>query len=167
MALVDGQPLFLINAITLRFSNSSSIPIPDSSSLPIFSDNVIPSMLVHLGVLDLSDSTIPALTTAFNTSPETTNALLSDPAPQEKEPPKEGPALVGGASYALRAAAVDACEIIVVAAKDARLAEDETHETLLHSLTLPQIDAWLWSIAKERNDFRGLPRFADQSSLFF
>ncbi|PBK75485.1 hypothetical protein ARMSODRAFT_1012942 [Armillaria solidipes] len=68
MALVNGHPIycfkkapFPINGIRVRFgaASSSPFPIPPSTShLPIFSDNVIPSLLVHLGVIDISASPI-------------------------------------------------------------------------------------------------------------
>ena len=56
------KAMLTLHAIALRFSKSTppAVPIPDTAHLPIFSDNVIPSLLVHLGVLDLSDAD-PAL----------------------------------------------------------------------------------------------------------
>lgn len=65
MAIVKGQPiyvfkkaLFLIHAITIRFGdmNPAPFPIPDTSNSPVFADNVLPTMLVHFGVIDLTSS---------------------------------------------------------------------------------------------------------------
>ncbi|KAM6502386.1 hypothetical protein JOM56_002363 [Amanita muscaria] len=65
MAIVKGQPiyvfkkaLFLIHAITIRFGdmNPAPFPIPDTSDSPVFADNVLPTMLVHFGVIDLTSS---------------------------------------------------------------------------------------------------------------
>ena len=47
--------MLTLHAIALRFKNSDPppVPVPRTDHLPIFSDNVIPSLLIHLRVLDL------------------------------------------------------------------------------------------------------------------
>jgi hypothetical protein len=40
-----------------RESDASPFPIPHTSHLPVFVDNVLPSILIHLGVVDLSTAT--------------------------------------------------------------------------------------------------------------
>ncbi|KAG8908023.1 hypothetical protein FRB99_000841 [Tulasnella sp. 403] len=174
--------LFLIHAIVLRFggqtpsneASSTPLPIPYTTNLPIFSDNVIPSMLVHLGVIDLSTSTIGNLKNAFPEAEAKVESLLSsapkpptDTTSAAKEPPPEGPRLSKDEAYALRAAAVDACEIIVEQAREIVVPEDKEKETWLRKITLPQLDGWLWSVAKDRADYRSLDRFVERPTPFY
>lgn len=212
MAMVDGQPVYCfkkamltLHSIALRFGSSSSsnststspegitstntIPIPRTNNLPIFSDNVIPSLLVHLGVIDLSTSTPSlGLTTLFPNAnnPETLQALLgsaplSSPSQEDKKKPKAvpeaGPTLTTEQAFILRAAAIDACELIVQTAKnltDEELSalspasvESSTDLKWLKEITLPEVDAWIWAVAKDRTDYRRLPRFALLNTTFF
>ena len=121
------KALLTIHAVALRFGNSpnTAVPVFNTATLPIFSDNVIPSLLIHLGVIDLSTSS-PALglTTAFPGagSKKSLSTLLATALPQPKDKstgvPKEGPILTVQQAYVLRAAAIDACELIVDTAKN-------------------------------------------------
>lgn len=183
MAVINEQPvylfkkaLFLIHAIVLRFGSSSSgsVPLPDTSQLPVFSDNVLPSMLTHLGVLDLSNGP-QSLREAFSNagSPETLAQLYQTPTPQISSteagqpaatPKLDGPALSAKDAYILRAAAVDACEIIVQVAREEASEEDPSWR---RNMTLPELDAWLWSVAKDRKDYRALPRFAERGTAYY
>ncbi|KAI0356348.1 hypothetical protein OH77DRAFT_1453276 [Trametes cingulata] len=181
MALVKGRPVYCfkkalltLHAVALRFggSESSSVPIPRTSHLPIFADNVIPSLLIHLGVIDLS-SADPALglpqlfPDARN--PERLQALLAAAEPADpttnksREVPKEGPLLTVEQAYVLRAAAIDACELIVDTAKGL----ERNGFSWLKSITLPELDAWIWAVAKDRPDYRKLERFALRNSPYF
>ena len=85
-----------------------------------------------------------------------------------KDVPKEGPLVTTEQSYILRAAAIDACELIVETARtiDMEILEDELI-TWLANLTLPDLDMWLWSAAKARPDYRALERFVDQHTIYF
>ncbi|CUA70477.1 hypothetical protein RSOLAG22IIIB_04215 [Rhizoctonia solani] len=124
MGVVDGQPvyvfkkaLFLVHAVALRFKTSTGITVPDTTNLPVFSDNVLPSMLVHLGILDISNGPV-GLRDAFPDAgnPEKINKLYEAPAVEEAKrgsPTRESPVLNARDAYILRAAAVDACEEIV------------------------------------------------------
>jgi hypothetical protein len=170
--------MILIHGIHMRFSSLSPppFPIPDTSSLPIFSDNVIPSMLVHLGVIDLSGTALerhfPAAGDEFLSS------LLAEapqPAPvapeatKPKEPkaiPDEGPVLAVPEAFTLRAAAIDACELIVQTAQAGDFDVPPDLEWL-KKLTLPEIDGWLWAVAKDRPDYRKLKRFVLTNTAFF
>lgn len=166
MAVVNGHPiycfkkaLFLINGIRVRFgaASSSPFPIPPTSHLPIFSDNVIPSLLVHLGVIDLSAS--PILQGVFSDShseKKIASLLETNDVPSRQGLSREGPKLMAEQSFVLRAAAIDACEMIVAAAESAALA-----------ITLSDLDAWVWQIAKDRDDYRQLERFAEKGTIFF
>ncbi|PCH43980.1 hypothetical protein WOLCODRAFT_133053 [Wolfiporia cocos MD-104 SS10] len=186
MALVDGQPVYCfkkalltIHAIALRFGSADPAPfsVPRTENLPIFADNVIPSMLVHLGVIDLSTST-PALGLASlfpdAGKSETLEALLEaapeavgdTKGPKPKEVPKEGPVLSVEQAYILRAAAIDACELIVQAARELGASAGE-HASLYTTVTVPELDAWIWAVAKDRADYRKLERFVLKNTPFF
>ena len=174
--------MLTLHAIALRYQGTSDapVPVPRTENLPVFSDNVIPSLLVHLGVIDLSTS-IPAigLRGIFPSAgtPETLTSLLgpAPPAPEKttgrKLPPKEGPILTYEQAFILRAAAVDACELIVQTARN--LTEQELHGedgkdlAWLRSITLPEVDAWIWAVAKDRADYRDLERFALRNTTYF
>ncbi|KAI0633658.1 hypothetical protein C8Q77DRAFT_1217987 [Trametes polyzona] len=186
MALVYGEPVYCfkkalltLHAIALRFgkSESSSVPVPRTAHLPIFSDNVIPSLLVHLGVIDLSHADaslgLPQLFPDAQ-DPARLEALLSatdpvDPAAakKNKEVPKEGPLLTVEQAYVLRAAAIDACELIVEQAKTLDTSGVEGDFSWLKDITLPELDAWIWAVAKDRPDYRKLERFALRNTPYF
>ncbi|OSD01288.1 hypothetical protein PYCCODRAFT_1478569 [Trametes coccinea BRFM310] len=185
MALVYGQPVYCfkkamltLHSVALRFGNSeSSIPIPRTTHLPIFSDNVIPSLLVHLGVIDLTNADsslgLPQLFPDAQ-NPERLQALLSaaepvDPAAakKEKEVPKEGPLLTVEQAFILRAAAIDACELIVQTAQELDTSDAAEDLSWLKGVTLPEIDAWIWAVAKDRPDYRKLERFALRNTAYF
>ncbi|KZP34278.1 hypothetical protein FIBSPDRAFT_719490 [Athelia psychrophila] len=189
MALIDGQPiyifkkaLFLIHALALRFPSSSSspFPIPDTTGVPVFADNVLPSLLVQLGVIDLSASALssifpqpdPALLEAFLPA---TPALPKDGAEaKDKTAVADGPVLSESSAYILRAAAVDACERIVARARTIPL-DPESDESQnekgelgwIRELTRPALDMWLWRVAKDRADYRALGRFVLKGTVFF
>jgi len=168
----------LLNGISVRFSSQLTndpitpvaIPVPDTSDLPVFSDNVLPSMLVHLGIIELSHSTSSSLVEAFKSS-KNINSLL-DPAPtpsldeiqaRKRNIPREGPVLTEQDAYILRASAIDACDFIVQEARNATGQEWDW----LRNLTLPELDAWLWAGAKDRPDYRELERFSLRNTLYF
>ena len=183
MSIVDGKPiycfkkaLFLIHAITSRFGSLSPPPFPmlDTTKTPVFSDNVLPSLLIHLGVIDLSGS--PSLSSLFpdafsdenltcllGSSPTTVKSAQSGP----KAVPKEGPIVTADQAYTLRAAAIDACEIIVETAQSLTDEEKVQGAEWISKVILPELDMWIWSIAKDRSDYRALERFAALDTIFF
>ena len=174
------KALLTLHAITLRFGSSPnpSIPVPRTSTLPIFSDNVIPSLLIHLGVIDLSTSTaslgLRDLFPGSSTEHALTTLLASAshaPKTQPTSVPKEGPVLTAEQAYILRAAAIDACELIVSTARllDAKDLQGPSGEDLrwLTEITLPELDAWIWAVAKDRADYRKLERFVLRNTTYF
>ena len=178
------KALFLIHAMTLRFGSSSPppFPLPDTTKVPIFTDNVIPSLLIRLGVLDLSRAKDAGLRNIFSgaASDANVNSLLAVPkdtpakgtavAPDtkpEKKPPKEGPVLTLDQAYILRAAAVDACEKIAEYARELDEARLQDGQKWIKDITLPELDMWLWAVAKERSDYRELERFVLHDTVFF
>lgn len=178
------KALFLIHGVTLRFGSSSPppFPLPDTTNVPVFTDNVIPSLLIHLGVLDLSGTKDVALRSTFPDAANDTNVTTLLEVPRDTPsidpavasgtkprtaPPKEGPILTSDQAYILRTAAVDACERIVKYAH--RL--DETNlpdgQKWIKDITLPELDMWLWAVAKDRSDYRELERFVLRDTVFF
>lgn len=134
-----------------------------TSHLPVFTDNVLPSMLIHLGVIDISSSL--GLSHVFPTvAPETLASRLDifkdENGCTPTEPLEEGPILTPAQAYILRAAAIDACEMIVEHAK-------RRDSSLAAELTLPDLDMWIWAVAKDRADYRKLPRFVLKDTVFF
>jgi hypothetical protein len=173
---VFKKALFLANALNLRFgpesTTSHNLPIPDTSQIPAYSDNVLPSMLVYLGVIDLSSCGRPELRAAFpNANPEallaawTTEKAVAATVDDPKRAPKDGAHLSHEDAYVLRAAAVDACELIVAEARE--MSGSHADRPWLGTMTLPEIDAWLWAVAKDRKDYRALPRFVERDTVFF
>jgi hypothetical protein len=194
------KALFLINAIVIRFgaksesdpSGPSSFPIPHTSHLPVFADNVLPSILIHLGVIDLSTATcassasslalaslFPAIHGAaaanLNIAAAADPALSLLAAAPEQPPPSaritkvdafdEGPVLTPAQSYVLRAAAIEACERTVSHAH--AMGAAGRGAAWLKDVTLPDLDIWLWAVAKDRTDYRSLPRFVLRNTTFF
>ncbi|TFY75336.1 hypothetical protein EWM64_g8675 [Hericium alpestre] len=185
MAFVDGHPiycfkkaLFLINGVAIRFGSKSTppFPVPETSHLPVFSDNVLPSILIHLGVIDFSAS--PTLSSLFpGAGSEDSLATLLAEAPEpstpsqsgaEKQIPKEGPEVSAEQAYILRAASIDACELIVEYARSMDVAElKEKNLEWIKDIRLPDLDTWIWAVAKDRPDYRKLERFVLRNSLWF
>ncbi|EPQ57558.1 hypothetical protein GLOTRDRAFT_38685 [Gloeophyllum trabeum ATCC 11539] len=184
MAVVDGTPiycfkkaLFLIHGVYIRFHKLSPppFPIPDTTHMPICADNVIPSMLVYLGIIDLSNAATHSLSSIFpHPSRQAMDKLLEAPSPSfstettadtKKEPPKEGPELTVEQAFILRAAAIEACEVIVELAGTMQVEGDGV--AWIKSITLPDVDTWLWAVAKDRPDYRSLERFALKGTNFF
>lgn len=178
------KALFLIHGLTLRFGSSSPppFPLPDTTKLPVFTDNVLPSLLIHLGVLDLSGTKDVALRSIFSDAANeaSVRALLAVPkdtlgtgtavtlgTEPVKVPPKEGPVLTSDQAYILRAAAVDACEKIVGYAHQLDEASLQDSQKWIKDITLPELDVWLWAVAKDRSDYRELERFVLRDTVFF
>jgi len=173
------KALFLVHAIEIRFGSISPppFPIPSTQDNPIFTDNVIPSMLIHLGILDLSQA--PGLNTLFPSahSEESLQSLLgllpnviSDQQISLHTSIKKGPSLSNAQAFKLRAAAIDACGMIISQAHSLGVSgPEENQEPLdwIREITLPGLDMWLWSVAKDRPDYRALERFAQRDTVFY
>ncbi|KAI0066154.1 hypothetical protein BV25DRAFT_1821040 [Artomyces pyxidatus] len=188
MAEVNGQPiycfkkaLFLINGVNIRFGSKSPppFPVPRTSHIPVFTDNVLPSILIHLGVINLSTAS-SSLSSLFPNagSEESLASLLAEatepPAtgdkrtPRPKRIPHDGPVLTTDQAYILRAAAIDACELIVEYAHSMDAAElRELGLEWIKEITLPDLDTWIWAVAKDREDYRKLERFVLRDTVFF
>jgi hypothetical protein len=167
------KALFLIHAIRIRFGSISPppFPIPSTAGSPVFADNVLPSILIHLGVLDVSGS--PSLSTLFPgaRSDAKLQALLE--VPRQMAPSattlKEGPVLTTDQAYILRAAAIDGCQLIVESARelDARLLPNDQSLDWIKGISLPELDMWIWAVAKDRADYKELERIVVRDTVFF
>jgi hypothetical protein len=134
--------------------------------MPVFSDNVLPSLLIHLGVIDISASPNLSLVFPHAGSPEQLVPLLATAVPGKGDPkllPKDGPALDPIQAYILRAAAIDACELIIQVAHTLH----EPSLEWLRDITLPLLDMWIWAVAKDRGDYRQLERFVLRNTIYF
>lgn len=155
----------MIHLVNLRFSSSPhDFVVPDTSQLPVFSDNVVPSILVHLGIIDLSSATL-GLDDLF---PDVNADALLQPVASvvtTEGIPKKGPAVTPEQSYALRAAAIHACEVVVSTARNLTITDQNM--LWVNSITLPELDGWLWAGAKDRADYRQLGRFSLLNTEFF
>ena len=126
---------------------------------------------MHLGVVDLSSA--PTVSKLFPVSEEQISTLLNatpaSTANRTKTVPVEGPRVTPDQSYILRAAAIDACQLIVETAHslDAEALGGDGELKWITEITLPDLDMWIWSVAKDRQDYRALQRFVDQNTIYF
>ena len=144
----------------------------------MFSDNVLPSMLVHFGALDVSESAYQAHRTAFAeldvqgnlkyipTDLQGGTAGRGSGGSPELPSVEEGPVLNEEEAYALRAAAVDVCELLGETAKKLILGDHLEANEWVKKLTLPELDVWLWAVAK-KGRLRSLTRFAQPRTVMY
>ncbi|KAM0753964.1 hypothetical protein T439DRAFT_378071 [Meredithblackwellia eburnea MCA 4105] len=165
------KALFLLNAIALRFGPSSSddtpsFPIPSVDNLPVFADNVIPTMLVHFQLLDLSSSTDPVLLAGLVPStPQLTNSETEATEVPSSSTPTPGVSLSASSAARLRASAVDVCAFIVKRAKE--LAPTDGEKTAwLKDWNEVDLDGYLWSVAKNKG-LRDVPRVVELGTVFY
>ncbi|PKK74597.1 hypothetical protein RhiirC2_656249 [Rhizophagus irregularis] len=139
---VDGEPVYIFKKAQLLAANlyrhfhsnvnsqTTNFDFSDISDLTLCADNIIPTMLNHFNVINLTSS----LKKYFDDGKEITN--IQD-------------------ASRLRAAAVDACEIIVSRAKE--LGRNE--------INLMDLNEYIWRLGKEEN-YRKLERFAFRYTVF-
>jgi hypothetical protein len=106
--------------LTLRLQSNpqEKIPqVPDVSVLPMFVDNVLPTMCVHLGFVDLSEGSVLALrawgTAAGAAATTTTTTVTTEETEGGKKKIIEGPSLSREEAYIVRAASLDAGRVAV------------------------------------------------------
>src|SRR5271154_4532921 len=113
MCIIDDEPVYVLKKVQLlafdlsrRFSSSKPdlFSFYDIDESPIFSDNVIPMVLHHLEIIPLS-------------IPSDANARAKQITEELREDLRTGKPTTKERSYILRAAAVDACEVIVQRAR--------------------------------------------------
>jgi hypothetical protein len=165
------KALFLIRTISNRFGQRPAppFPVPSVSHLPVLADGVIPSLLVHLGIIDLSASSTLASCFPGSDLPANVNPILEAAPPESPKstwtPNAEGPQLTDDQAYTLRAAAIDACELIVEHARG-RSHLGPSHEWIT-AITLPELETWLRTVDKERDDWKSLPRLVSKGTVYF
>jgi hypothetical protein len=187
------KALCLIHDVATRFGakkekDPSPFPVPQTSHLPVFADNVIPSILVHIGIIDLSSTSTttasPILANIFpgagtdETKLSALFAAAAAPSIRRTENPSsvpvDGPVLTPTQSYVLRAAAIEACDRIVARAHamndqaaGPEQSGDDGKPSRLKNITVPVLDRCLKAMAKDREDYRELPRFVLRNTPFF
>ncbi|GEM08565.1 DUF2419 family protein [Rhodotorula toruloides] len=153
--LVDDQPvlilkkaLWLIPVIALTFRAREGInmafKVPDVAGVPVFADNVIPTLLIHHGILDLSTSSDPALRSLSLANPSS----LSLPT---------------ASATRLRAASIVACAAVI---KRAHELATTTGKDWLANWTEQDLDGWLWSEGK-RGGLRDVERIAEKGTVYY
>ncbi|KAL7410582.1 hypothetical protein BDY24DRAFT_399522 [Mrakia frigida] len=190
MQMVDGEPVYLfkkamilLHTLSLRYPSSSTstpqpFPVPSTSSfLPIFSDNVIPTLLLHLSLFTLPASS--SLSQKFPPiPPASSNPLLSPTGPSEpnasvsaQEGPKSssplgGPVLNLEETTVLRAAAVYAMQRTVEFVREGGMDGVEGCEWMKEEVNETGLDGCVWTGGKERKDWRRVERFVGDSKFF-
>lgn len=126
-------------------------------------------MLVHFGVIDLSAVSreeYPGLAGVFKSATAETRSVFAYDE-SHGDTLSEGPRVTESEAYVLRAAAVDACELIISCAQNMSPSSPESTQLLLDSITAVGLDGWIWSVAKDRADYRHLSRFVLRNTVFF
>ncbi|KOS13809.1 hypothetical protein Malapachy_1945 [Malassezia pachydermatis] len=131
----------IIQAMTQHWATHPKAP------LPLFVDNVLPTMLTAVGILQLAHSNIVPLQTWH---PEPVPGGDKDVA---------GPTLSQEDAYRIRAAALSAGDRIVRRAH--QLAHEETALAWMATMTESDLDAYLWSYAKDPS-LRSIPRLSER-----
>jgi len=179
--------MILLHTLSLRYPSTSSTPQPfhvpsTTTFLPIFSDNVIPTLLLHLSLFSLPPT--HSLASKFPSIPSaSTNPLLSPTPPSPSEPdasveeskstktkssssPVGGPVLTVEETTVLRAAAVYAVQRTVEFVKEGRMDGVEGCEWMKEEITETGLDGCVWMGGKDRADWRKVERFVGDSIFF-
>lgn len=91
---------------TVADGSTTPLPrMPEPTTLPMFVDNVLPTMCLHLGLIDATESTVPALKAWALADAAYKGAQMGA---VEGKSVKEGPRLTAEEAYVVRAAALDA-----------------------------------------------------------
>ncbi|KAG0264926.1 hypothetical protein BG011_005848 [Mortierella polycephala] len=146
-AEIDGKDVYifkkallLASSLERRFAKTeSTFAFKDIKDSPIFADNVIPTLLTHLGILVLPENL--------------------------KHTMEEGGITTVEESYRLRAAAVDVCRQIAEQAND-KENKIGTVDYGEQGMLQVDLDVYLWRVAKEPQ-YRKVPRFACKDTIFF
>ncbi|CAO3573089.1 unnamed protein product [Mortierella alpina] len=146
-AEVDGKivyvfkkALLLASSLERRFAKTEPMfAFKDIKDSPIFADNVIPTLMTHLGILVLPENL--------------------------KHTMEEGGVTSVEESYRLRAASIDACREVVERAnsKENKVGTVDYGE---QGMLAVDLDVYLWRVAKEPQ-YRKVPRFACKDTIFF
>jgi hypothetical protein len=157
MCIIHNSPVYILKKVqllasdlSLRFSSARPelFNFYDIGESTIFSDNVIPTILNHLKIIRLS-------------VPSDANSRQKQIIEELQDDLRTGRPTTRERSYIFRAAAVDACEVIVQRGK-----EMSDGNPFVRSMTARQLDAYLWQVAKQ-GETRNVTRFCDASTVYF
>jgi hypothetical protein len=144
------KALCLIYAIKVRFGQRSPppLPIPSTLDIPAFADNALASLLIRLGIIDVSESS--ALSQLFPdvNVDDLTSFLNATPSQPDPVIHQKNVVITTEQSYTMRAAAVEACENIVDLIKQSTWESEGSERD--ESITPPEFSAWLGSLAEDR-----------------
>ncbi|TIB74230.1 hypothetical protein E3Q24_00686 [Wallemia mellicola] len=166
------KALILVETISIELRGRSDVPFElPSAELPIFSDNVsksglfvllftsiqvIPSMLLHWGIIEIPESSSHFDETtkrAFKHDEEEYKAII-DGLEQEQQRDLgavvQGPSLSSSQAALIRSAAVEAVR---------RMATKSPHSEV-------EFDAYIWSVSKQ-DHYRRLVRFSEQNTVYY
>lgn len=166
MHLVDGQEpcylfkkaFFLVYALHARVP-ASQLATPDPAPLPMFVDNVIPTMLHAMRILDLSHADSEALREwPVPTTDQTASTAAAAVTP--------GPELSREDAYKVRASALDAGTHVVAAAHGLAAAEPAQFAWMA-DMTEVDLDGYLWAVAKDDKHLRSVPRLVERHTIMY
>ncbi|CAO1632378.1 unnamed protein product [Sympodiomycopsis kandeliae] len=154
---------FLLYSLYQAFhrSGQQQVPvyIPDLSrvKLPMFVDNVLPTMCLHLGLVDTSESTFETLS-AWGKE-------IQQERQQKTTVVKGGPSLTAEEAYHIRAATLDAASIVIDRLQEVAT-QDEKFKWLLQ-ISEVDLDGYLWAAAKDDPALRKVPRMVEQGTIMY
>lgn len=158
---VHKRAYLLLSWLRARFGNDEKAPpTPDASVLPAFVDNVIPSLLVHWGILDVASAKDESLR-AWNAE-----IIQRDDGGKDKgsDGVVPGPKLAREQAYIIRAAALDACHQISLRAHE--LAKQDESKRWLAGIHEALVDGYIWTKAKDA-DLRTVPRMVETETFMY
>lgn len=164
-AEVQGQEValgkkifFLLYTLTTKFEARSDFPIhlPPTRLLPMFVDNVIPTMLHQMGVVNLSGASAGVLRMWM--------PYVDSPGADGKKV-QPGPGVSTQDGYRVRAASLEAGSMMVARAH--MLAKQFPTHAWMASMTEAELDGYLWSVAKDDPALRRVPRLSQRGTMMF
>lgn len=159
----------------------------------MFIDNVLCTMLVHLGILDLSSCTVETLS-RWNTSAKEFRSRVKDKTQEELDViPKhvDGPRVTAQEAYTVRAAALDAGKVMLERVREIEGREgfgwlgtvDEADIGKFSTMTASLkyvlsgrliidffcelTDGYLWAVAKDDPVLRKVPRMVERNTIMY
>ncbi|PWN54323.1 hypothetical protein IE53DRAFT_383097 [Violaceomyces palustris] len=185
MALVEGsQPVyvfkkvyFLLFALHQRLSQSnetsasvgekSAAPtnMPKPSTLPMFVDNVLPTMLVHLGIVDLTGCSSSQTLKEWGLASEKLRKEYAEGRIPETSV-VEGPRLTLEDAYRVRGSCLDAGLEVVKRAHQLSK-QEQSSKAWMAEMTEADLDGYLWSVAKDDPALRKVPRMVERGTVMY
>lgn len=138
-------------------ANFEKLPLPSPAVLPAFVDNVIPSLLVHFGIIDLQKAKQKGLQEWYTTLSKKQDQITDTDSVQA------GTTLTREEAYLIRACSVDACHAIMLRG---RQLGKEKNRPWLEGITEALIDGFLWTQAK-RPDLTIVPRMVEKKTFMY